>query len=66
MSTREANDIQDFWRTHGPLQQAAFLRACERTKTALGDRRPLAVLLADIARQIHGDQEGAASAEVLA
>ncbi len=63
---REANDVQDFWRTHGPLQRTPFLRACARAKASLGDQRPLAVLLADIARQIHDDQGGGVAAEVLA
>ena len=64
---RDARDVQDFWRQHGPLSRAAFLRACHRATASLGERRPLAVLLADIARQIHDDfDKGPATTEVLA
>ena len=64
---RDARDVQDFWRQHGTLSRAAFLRACHRATESLGERRPLAVLLADIARQIHDDiDNGAATSEELA
>lgn len=63
----DARDVQDFWRQHGPFSRAAFLRACQRAAQSLGEQRPLAVVLADIARQIHDDHGGAAAAtEVLA
>lgn len=62
----DAREVQDFWRQHGPLTSAAFLRACQRAANSLGEQRPLAVLLADIARQIHDDEDGEATAEVLA
>ncbi|MBZ0151734.1 MAG: DDE-type integrase/transposase/recombinase [Planctomycetes bacterium] len=66
-SETDARDVQDFWRQHGPLSRTAFLRACQRAAQSLGEQRPLAVLLADIARQIHDDQgDGAAAPEVLA
>lgn len=66
-SERDARDVQDFWREHGPFSRAAFLRACERATSSLGQQRPLAVLLADIARQIHDDiDDGSAATEVLA
>jgi hypothetical protein len=59
---RDARDVQDFWRQHGPLSRTAFLRACQRAAASLGEQRPLAVLLADIARQIHDDRDGGAAA----
>lgn len=62
-SEREAHQVQDFWRAHGPLQRAPFLRACERSTSRLGTQRPLAVLIADIVRQIDRDQQSDASAE---
>jgi hypothetical protein len=66
-SERDARDVQDFWRQHGPFSRAAFLRACERAAASLGKQRPLAVLLDDIARQIHDDlDDGSATTEVLA
>ncbi len=66
-SETDARDVQDFWRQHGPFSRTAFLRACQRAAQSLGEQRPLAVLLADIARQIHDDQGGAdAVTEVLA
>ncbi|MCP4040033.1 MAG: transposase [bacterium] len=62
----DAREVQDFWRQHGPFSRAAFLRACRRAAASLGEQRPLAVLLTDIARQIHDDLEGgAAASEVL-
>jgi transposase InsO family protein len=63
----DAREVQDFWRQHGPFSRVSFLRACQRAAASLGEQRPLAVLLADIGRQIHddlGDHE--AAAEVLA
>jgi transposase InsO family protein len=64
---RDAREVQDFWRRYGPFSRTAFLRACRRAVAALGEHRPLDVLLADIARQIHDDpDDGAAAAEVLA
>lgn len=66
-SERDAREVQDFWRQHGPLSRTAFLRACQRATATLGEQRPLAVLLADLARQIHDDRDGgAAPAEELA
>lgn len=62
---REANDVQGFWQTYGPIQRQPFLDACARAKAALGDGRPLATLLADIARQIAADG-GESPQEVLA
>jgi len=56
-SERDAREVQDFWSTHGPLQREPFTRACQRAKDSLGAARPLAVLLADLARQIRGDQD---------
>ena len=66
-SERDARDVQDFWREHGPFSRTAFLRACQRAAASVGEHRPLAVLLTDIARQIHDDLDGAAGGpEVLA
>ena len=62
-SERDAREVQDFWRTYGPLQREPFLRACQRAKDSLGDQRPLAVLLADIGRQIRGDDHDNCSAQ---
>jgi hypothetical protein len=64
-SERDARDVQDFWRQHGPMASDAFLGACQRAAQTLGEGRPLAVLLADIARQIQ-DDGGAAAPAVLA
>jgi len=67
VSERDARDVQNFWRQHGPFSRAAFLRACKRATASLGEQRPLAVLLADIARQIHDDfDKGTDASEVLA
>jgi transposase InsO family protein len=66
-SERDAREVQDFWRQHGPLSRTAFLRACQRAAASLGEHRPLGVMLADIARQIHGDHDdGAGAPAVLA
>ncbi len=63
----DAREVQDFWRQYGPLTRAAFLRACQRAAASLGEQRPLAVLLADIGRQIQDDAgDGEATAKVLA
>lgn len=61
-SERDAREVQDFWRQHGPFSRAAFLRACQRAASSLGTQRPLDVLLTDIARQIHDDLDGGAAA----
>jgi len=65
-SEQEASYVQTFWWTHGPLERTAFLRACTRAKVALGEGRPLATLLADIARQIANDNDDESPQEVLA
>jgi putative transposase len=54
-SDRDAQDVQLFWKTYGPLRRLPFVRACERTKAALGEGRPLATYLVDIGRQIADD-----------
>ncbi len=65
-SERDAREVQDFWRQHGPFPRAAFLRACQRAVKSLGSKRPLGAVLTDITRQIHDDQQGGAAApEVL-
>jgi transposase InsO family protein len=64
-SDREATQVQGFWREHGPMRRAAFLRACQSATDRLGAQRPIAVLLADIARQIEDDEKGSAGVEVL-
>jgi hypothetical protein len=64
-SEREASDVQTFWRTHGPIERVAFVRACTRARSVLGEGRPLATLLADITRQIADDND-ASPQEVLA
>ena len=55
-SEREAQDVQQFWKMHGPLQRQPLMRACELAKAALGEGRPLATYLADIGRQIADDR----------
>ena len=54
-SDREAQDVQVFWKTYGPLRRQPFERACARSKAALGQGRPLATYLVDIGRQIAED-----------
>jgi hypothetical protein len=49
---REALAIAAFYRQHGPLARAPWLRACQRTQQALGKGRSLHVYLEDLARQI--------------
>jgi transposase InsO family protein len=55
-SDREAQDVQLFWKTHGPLRQQPFARACEEAKVVLGGGRPLTTYLTDIGRQIADDR----------
>jgi transposase InsO family protein len=51
-SQHEARSVLAFYRQHGPLPREAFLAACTRTQHALGEGRPLAAYLDDLARQI--------------
>ena len=60
-SKEDARDVQKFWHAHGPIAREEFLRACQRAVESLGPQRPLAVLLADIARQIRADLDQAPS-----
>jgi transposase InsO family protein len=54
-SEREAQEVQSFWKTYGPIRRQPFRHACARTKAALGEGRPLATYLVDIGRQIADD-----------
>ncbi len=51
-SQHEARTVLTFYRNHGPLPREAFLAACTRTQHALGEGRPLAAYLDDLARQV--------------
>jgi len=51
-SEREALLIRSFYLAHGPLPKAPFLEACQRTRCALGENRPLQTYLDDLERQI--------------
>ncbi len=57
-SEREAHTVLAFYRRHGPLARAAFLAACARTQSALGEGRPLSAYLADLTRQIQAADDG--------
>jgi len=52
-SEHEALLVRSFYRAHGPLPRQGFLVACERTRAALGEGRPLQAYLDDLVRQIH-------------
>ncbi len=54
-SEREALSIRSFYLAHGPLPKAAFLEACQKTRSALGQGRPLDAYLDDLRRQIKPD-----------
>lgn len=51
-SEREALSIRSFYLAHGPLPRAAFLAACQKTRSALGEGRALEAYLDDLLRQI--------------
>lgn len=55
-SEREAEDVAAFYRRRGPLAQDEFVRACARTREALGEGRPLRACLADLDRQIRSSR----------
>ncbi len=58
-SEREAHTVLAFYRRHGPLARAAFLAACARTHSALGEGRALSAYLDDLTRQIRAAHDGA-------
>jgi len=58
-SEREAHTVLAFYRRHGPLARAAFIAACARTQSALGEGRALSAYLDDLTRQIRAAHDGA-------
>lgn len=57
-SELEAHAISTFYKLHGPIAKEPWLRACQRTRLALGTGRPLQTYLDDIGRQIASQQGG--------
>jgi len=53
---REARAVLAFYRKWGPLAREGFLAACQRTRAALGQGRPLSAYLEDLERQIAQDR----------
>jgi len=51
-SEREALLVRSFYLEHGPFARAACLAACQKTRSALGEGRPLEAYLDDLVRQI--------------
>jgi len=64
-SEREAHSVLAFYRRHGPLARAEFTAACARTRSALGEGRPLSTYLDDLTRQIHAEPQDPAAGEPL-
>jgi transposase InsO family protein len=56
-SEHEALLVRSFYRAHGPLPRQGFLLACERTRAALGEGRPLQAYLDDLVRQIQAQRQ---------
>ncbi len=44
--------MAEFYRALAPMGRERFNAACQRTRAALGTRRPLAAYLADLTRQL--------------
>lgn len=56
-SDREATLILDFWKRFGPIAREPFLKACEGTRRALGQSRPITAYLDHLERQIAPHQK---------